>query len=56
MIAQREHARQLRHRRAHGLFQIPVEVLLDQVRDDLGVGLGLENVCPSASSSCFSAR
>ena len=29
---------------AHGLFQIALEVLLDQVRDDLGVGLGLENV------------
>ena len=30
--------------RAHGFFQIALEVLLHQVRDDLGVGFGLELV------------
>jgi hypothetical protein len=34
----------LLHRRAHGLFQVSVEMLLHQVRDDFGVGLGLELV------------
>ena len=42
--AQREHAGQLPHGVAHGILQIAVVVLLDQMRDDLGVGLGDELV------------
>ena len=41
---QREDAGQLLDRVADGLFEIALEVLLDQVRDDLGVGFGLEDV------------
>ena len=41
---QREDAGQLLHRRAHGLLQVALEMLLHQVGDDLGVGLGLELV------------
>ena len=42
--AQREHAGQLPHRVAHGVFQIPIEVLLDQMRDHLRIGFGDELV------------
>ena len=38
--AQREHAGQLAHGVAHGVFQIAVVIFLDQVRDHFGVGLG----------------
>ncbi len=41
---QREDAGDFLHGGAHGLFQIAFEVLLDQVRDDFGIGLGLEDV------------
>ena len=41
---QRKNAVKLLDRRAHGLFQIAGEVLLYQVRDDLGIGLGFELV------------
>src|SRR5579862_9189700 len=40
--AEREHAGQLFDRVAHSIFQISVEVLFDQMRDDLGVRLGHE--------------
>jgi len=46
---QREDAGEFRHRRPHRFFQVAAEVLLDQVGDDLGVGLGA-NTWPSASS------
>ncbi len=41
---QREDAGEFRHRRPHRFFQVAAEVLLDQVGDDLGVGLGAEHV------------
>ncbi len=41
---QREHAGDFLDGRAHGLLEIPVEVLLHQVRDDLGIGLRFELV------------
>ncbi len=41
---QREDAGQLLDGDAHGLFEVALEVLLDQVGDDFGVGLGLEDV------------
>ena len=41
---QREHSGEFLDSRAHGVFQVPLEVLLDQVGDHLGVGFGLENV------------
>ena len=41
---QREDAGQLLDGGAHGLFEVALEVLLDQVGDDFGVGLGLEDV------------
>jgi hypothetical protein len=41
---QREHAREVLDGRAHGFFEIALEVFLHQVRDDFRVGLGLENV------------
>ena len=41
---QGEDARQLLHGGPHGLLQIALEVLLDQVGDHLGIGFGLELV------------
>ena len=41
---QRKHAGQFLDGGAHRLFQVALEVLLHQVRDDFGVGLGLEHV------------
>ena len=41
---QREDAGDLLHRQAHRLFQAAFEMFLDQMRDDLGVGLGLEEM------------
>ncbi len=41
---QREHAGDLLDGRAHGFFQIAVEVFLHQVRDHFRVRLGLENM------------
>ena len=41
---QREYAAQFLHSLTHSLLQIAVEILLDEVSDDLGIGLGLENV------------
>ena len=41
---QREDAAQFLDGRAHGLFQVALEILLDQVGDDFGIGLGLEDV------------
>ena len=41
---QREHAGELFDRRAHGLFEIRLEVLLDEVGHDLGIGFGSKNV------------
>ena len=40
----REDAGDFLHRGAHGIFQAAFEMLLDQVRDDFGIGLGLEDV------------
>ncbi len=42
--AQREHAGQLAHRVAHRVFQIPVVIFFDQMRDHFGVGFGDEGV------------
>ena len=42
--AEREVAVQLEERLAHGLCEIAVVIRLEQVRDDLGVGLGAEDV------------
>ena len=36
--------RQLADGIAHGVFQVPVEIFFDQVRDHFGVGLGDELV------------
>ncbi len=52
---QREYSRQLFHRAANRIFQVPVEILLDEVRDDLGIGLGDEFVTLGLSC-CLSAR
>ena len=41
---QGEHAREFLDGGAHGFFQVAAEMLLHQVRDDLGIGLGFENV------------
>ena len=41
--------------RAHGVLQVPVEVFLDEVGDDLGVGFGLEDVA-FGLNCCFSGR
>ena len=42
--AQREHAGQLPHGVAHRVFEIPVVIFFDQVRDHFGVGFGNEGV------------
>ena len=52
---QREDAADLLHRAADRLFQIAVEVLLDQVGDDFGVGFGLEDVAFAAAVALSAA-
>jgi hypothetical protein len=41
---QREDAAQLLYGLADGVFEITLEIFLDEVRDDLGIGLSFENV------------
>ncbi len=42
--SQREYASQLLDRRAYGLLQVPGEIFLNEMSDDLGIGFRLEDV------------